>query len=125
MHRVYLVENYLENIYTLSLENNEVRHKDVTEKMNRAKSVVTKAIHILEEKGYVVYDEDKIIRLTEEGRAIAERVYEKHIYIQNLLLEAGVNKHIAESEACDSEHVISDESFEKIKKYIKKLSSYK
>ncbi|HEM4880698.1 TPA: metal-dependent transcriptional regulator [Streptococcus agalactiae] len=125
MHRVYLVENYLENIYTLSLENNEVRHKDVTEKMNRAKSVVTKAIHILEEKGYVVYDEDKIIRLTEEGRAIAERVYEKHIYIQNLLLEAGVNKHIAESEACDIEHVISDESFEKIKKYIKKLSSYK
>ena len=125
MHRVYLVENYLENIYTLSLENNEVRHKDVTEKMNRAKSVVTKAIHILEEKGYVVYDEDKIIRLTEEGRAIAARVYEKHIYIQNLLLEAGVNKHIAESEACDIEHVISDESFEKIKKYIKKLSSYK
>ena len=125
MHRVYLVENYLENIYTLSLENNEVRHKDVTEKMNRAKSVVTKAIHILEEKGYVVYDEDKIIRLTEEGRAIAERVYEKHIYIQNLLLEAGVNKHIAESEACDIEHVISDESFEKIKKYIKKLSSSK
>ena len=125
MHRVYLVENYLENIYILSLENNEVRHKNVTEKMNRAKSVVTKAIHILEEKGYVVYDEDKIIRLTEEGRAIAERVYEKHIYIQNLLLEAGVNKHIAESEACDIEHVISDESFEKIKKYIKKLSSYK
>ena len=125
MHRVYLVENYLENIYILSLENNEVRHKDVTEKMNRAKSVVTKAIHILEEKGYVVYDEDKIIRLTEEGRAIAERVYEKHVYIQNLLLKAGINKHIAESEACDIEHVISDESFEKIKKYIKKLSSYK
>ena len=125
MHRVYLVENYLENIYILSLENNEVRHKNVTEKMNRAKSVVTKAIHILEEKGYVVYDEDKIIRSTEEGHAIAERVYEKHIYIQNLLLEAGVNKHIAESEACDIEHVISDESFEKIKKYIKKLSSSK
>ena len=125
MHRVYLVENYLENIYILSLENNEVRHKNVTERMNRAKSVVTKAIHILEEKGYVVYDEDKIIRLTEEGHAIAERVYEKHIYIQNLLLEAGVNKHIAESEACDIEHVISDESFEKIKKYIKKLSSSK
>ena len=125
MHRIYLVENYLENIYILSLENNEVRHKDVTEKMNRAKSVVTKAIHILEEKGYVVYDEDKIIRLTEEGRAIAERVYEKHVYIQNLLLKAGINKHISESEACDIEHVISDESFEKIKKYIKKLSSYK
>ena len=125
MHRVYLIENYLENIYILSLENNEVRHKDVTEKMNRAKSVVTKAIHILEEKGYVVYDEDKIIRLTEEGSAIAERVYEKHVYIQNLLLKAGVNKYIAESEACDIEHVISDESFEKIKKYIKKLSSYK
>ena len=125
MHRVYLIENYLENIYILSLENNEVRHKDVTERMNRAKSVVTKAIHILEEKGYVIYGENKIIQLTEDGRAIAERVYEKHVYIRDLLLAAGVNKHIAESEACDIEHVISDESFEKIKKYIKKLSSYK
>ncbi|CAL7880749.1 Iron dependent repressor, DNA binding domain protein [Fusobacterium necrophorum subsp. funduliforme] len=125
MHRVYLIENYLENIYILSLENNKVRHKDVTERMNRAKSVVTKAIHILEEKGYVTYGENKIIQLTEDGRAIAERVYEKHVYIRDLLLAAGVNKHIAESEACDIEHVVSDESFEKIKKYIKKLSSYK
>lgn len=48
MHRTYLVENYLENIYILSLEKDEVRHKDVTELMGRAKSVVTKAIHILE-----------------------------------------------------------------------------
>lgn len=75
MHRTYLVENYLENIYILSLEKDEVRHKDVTELMGRAKSVVTKAIHILEEKGLVVYSEDKIIRLTAEGFCVAERVY--------------------------------------------------
>lgn len=92
MHRVYLIENYLENIYILSLENNKVRHKDVTERMNRAKSVVTKAIHILEEKGYVTYGENKIIQLTEDGRAIAERVYEKHVYIRDLLLWKGVKE---------------------------------
>lgn len=125
MHKNYLEENYLENIYILSLEKEDVRHKDIKEKMKRAKSVVTKAIGILVEKGYVIYGEDKIVRLTEEGCAIAERIYEKHMYIRNLLLEAGVNKHIAESEACNIEHVISDESFQKIKKYLEKLSSYK
>ena len=125
MHRTYLVENYLENIYILSLEKDEVRHKDVTELMGRAKSVVTKAIHILEEKGLVVYSEDKIIRLTAEGFCVAERVYEKHVYIRDFLLKAGVDKNTAEIEACDIEHVISDDSFEKIKKYIRMLHSNK
>ena len=125
MHKNYLEENYLENIYMLSLEKEDVRHKDIREKMKRAKSVVTKAIGILVEKGYVIYDEDKIVRLTDEGLDIAERVYRKHIYLTELLLKAGVDKDRAEKEACDIEHVVSDESFEKIKKYIKKLSSYK
>ena len=125
MHRTYLVENYLENIYILSLEKDEVRHKDVTELMGRAKSVVTKAIHILEEKGLVVYSEDKIIRLTAEGFCVAERVSEKHVYIRDFLLKAGVDKNTAEIEACDIEHVISDDSFEKIKKYIRMLNSHK
>lgn len=120
MHRIYLVENYLENIYILSLENIEVRHKDVTEKMNRAKSVVTKAIHILEEKGYVIYDEDKIIRLTEKGRSIAERVYEKHLYIKKLLLDSGITEEVAEKEACGIEHILSYDSFKQLKEYIEK-----
>lgn len=125
MHNVYLVENYLENIYILSLEKNEVRHKDVTEKMKRAKSVVTKAIHILEKKSCITYSEDKIIRLTDQGSIIAKSVYARHIYLRKLLMEAGVDKEIAEREACDIEHAISNDSFEKVKKYIKKVSSYK
>jgi len=92
MHRVYLVENYLENIYILSLEKDKIRHKDVTELMGRAKSVVTKAIRILE----------------------------KHLYIKKILLEAGVDEEIAEKESCSIEHVLSYESFKQLKKYIEK-----
>ena len=120
MHKNYLEENYLENIYILSLEKEDVRHKDIREKMKRAKSMVTKAIGILVEKGYIIYDGEKIVRLTDEGLDIAERVYRKHIYLMELLLKAGVDKDIAEKEACDIEHVLSDDSFEKLKKYIKK-----
>lgn len=120
MHRVYLVENYLENIYILSLEKDKIRHKDVTELMGRAKSVVTKAIRILEKKGYITYEKDKIIRLTKEGSAIAEQIYEKHLYIKKILLEAGVDEEIAEKESCSIEHVLSYESFKQLKKYIEK-----
>lgn len=120
MHKNYLEENYLENIYILSLEKEDVRHKDIREKMKRAKSVVTKAIGILVEKGYLTYVEDKIVRLTDEGLDIAEKVYKKHIYLKELFLRVGIEEVIAEKEACDIEHVLSDESFEKIKKYIEK-----
>ncbi len=125
MHKNYLEENYLENIYILSLEKEYVRHKDIREKMKRAKSVVTKAIGILVEKGYLTYGEDKVVRLTDEGLDIAEKVYKKHVYLMELLSKAGVDKDIAEKEACDIEHVLSDDSFEKLKKILKNnLNSY-
>ncbi|MGL5440740.1 MAG: metal-dependent transcriptional regulator [Filifactoraceae bacterium] len=121
MHKIYLEENYLENIYMLSLEKNEVRHKDLKEKMNRAKSVVTKAISILIENGSITYGDDRIIRLTDQGRCVAEKVYKKHVYLTSLLLKAGVDKDIAEKESCYIEHALSDDSFEKLKKYISGL----
>ena len=120
MHKNYLEENYLENIYMLSLEKEKVKHKDIMEKMKRAKSVVTKTIHILVEKRYLTYGEDKIVRLTDEGLHIAEKVYQKHVYLKELLLKVGIDNDTAEKEACDIEHVLSDDSFEKIKNYIKK-----
>lgn len=118
MHKNYLEENYLENIYMLYLDHNEVRHKDLKDKMRRAKSVVTKAISILVEKGYITYGEDKIIRFTDDGLYIAEKVYKKHLYLVEFLLKAGVDEEIAEKEACYIEHVLSEDSFEKIKKII-------
>lgn len=118
MHKVYWKENYLENIYMLYLDHDEVRHKDLKGKMGRAKSVVTKAISILVKKGYITYGEDKIIRFTDEGMCIAEKTYRKHLYLKNLLIKAGVDENTAKREACYIEHVISDESFEKIKKII-------
>lgn len=120
MHKSYLEENYLENIYMLSLDKEDVRHKDIREKMKRAKSVVTKTIGILVEKGYVIYGEDKIVHLTDEGLDIAERVYKKHVYLMEILSKSGVDKDVAKKEACDIEHVLSDDSFEKLKKYIEK-----
>lgn len=120
MHRSYLIENYLENIYMLSVEKGTVRHKDVKDKMSRAKSVVTKALRILEEKGYIIYDTDKIIQLTDEGSFIARRVHEKHLYIKKLLVNSGINEEIAEKEACDIEHVLSYDSFRLLKEYTEK-----
>ncbi|HGK6971944.1 TPA: metal-dependent transcriptional regulator [Streptococcus agalactiae] len=118
MHKIYWEENYLENIYMLYLNHDEVRHKDLKNKMGRAKSVVTKAISTLVERGYVTYGEDKIIRFTDAGLHIAEKVHRKHLYLIEFLLKTGIDRERADIEACHIEHVLSDDSFEKIKKFI-------
>lgn len=122
MHRVYSEENYLENIYILQLEKEEVRHKDLVEKMNRAKSVITKSIYSLVDKGLISYD-DKVIKLTEEGEEIARKTYKKHMSLKKFLINAGIDENIAEKEACKIEHVISNDSFKKLKLYIKNLNN--
>lgn len=65
------------------------------------------------------------MRLTSEGIIIAKQVYEKHLYIKKLLLDSGITEEIAEKEACNIEHVLSYDSFEKLKKHIEQLGSYK
>lgn len=71
----------------------------------------------LVDKGYILYEEDKIVRFTEEGEKIAKGIYERHLYLTKLLIEIGIEQKRAKEEACQIKHIISEDSFQKIKKY--------
>lgn len=112
-------ENYLEAILVLSLKNPCVRSVDIASELGFSKPSVSVAMKNLRENGYISMSADSKITLTEKGREIAERVYEKHTLLTKWLVFLGVDPQIAASDACKIEHVISAESFEAIKKHVK------
>ena len=113
-------EMYLESILVLSKTKSQVRSVDISCYMNFSKPSVSRAIKNLKEKNYITVDESGCIELTEEGRTHAEKIYERHIVLTELLVKLGVEKEIASADACRIEHDISDESFYAIKRYLKK-----
>lgn len=113
-------ENYLETILILSKSLPVVRSIDISEKLGYKKSSVSVAMKNLRQKNYITVTKEGYIYLTESGIEIAEMIYERHELISSWLEKIGVNKEIASEDACRIEHVISKESFEAIKKYIKK-----
>ena len=113
-------ENYLEPILLLSKSLPVVRSIDISEKLGYKKSSVSVAMKNLRQKYYITVTKEGYIYLTESGIEIAEMIYERHKLISSWLEKIGVNKEIASEDACRIEHVISKESFEAIKKYIKK-----
>ena len=114
-------EMYLETILVLSKQGKSVRAIDVCEHMGYSKPSVSRALGILKESGHVIADKDGHLALTDEGRAVAEKIYEKHKILTDVLVYLGVDKELAAEAACKIEHHISDESFEAIKKYVEKL----
>jgi len=108
-------ENYLETILILERRNGIARSVDVANELNFSKPSISRAISILKNAGYVEIGAINQLVLTTSGRAIAERVYERHCVIESYLIHIGVSEKIAAKDACRMEHVISDESFEKIK----------
>ena len=110
-------EMYLETIYVLNKANAHVRSVDISEHMGYSKPSVSRAVHLLEEKGYITI-EDGFITLTQEGVSLAEKIFERHTMISSMLIRLGVDPKIAADDACKIEHVISDESFLAIKKHI-------
>lgn len=114
-------EMYLETIYVLLKEKSGVRSIDVCEYMNYSKPSVSRAIGLLKNGGYVVVDEKGYLTLTKDGREIAKRTYDRHTTLSNVFEKLGVSKETATADACKIEHVISDETFSKIKEYIKKI----
>lgn len=111
-------EMYLETIYVLSKENNHVRAIDVSEHMGYSKPSVSRAVGILKKGGYLEENtEDGALVLTEEGRRVAERTYERHRVLSAFFEKIGVSKETASEDACRIEHTISDETFEALKKY--------
>lgn len=110
-------EMYLETILILS-KSGDVRSIDVCEYMGYSKPSVSRAVGILKNGGYITVDRDGYIQLTEEGKYVAERTYERHTVLTDFFLAIGVSKDRASEDACKIEHVISDETFDRLKKFI-------
>ena len=113
------LEDYLESILTLASEKRVVHRIDVAKKMRVSGAAVNKAVKILLEKGFV-YEDGKHLYLTESGKAYAEAVYEKHCIIRDFLIALGVSAPRATEDACNLEHLVSDETFSAMKKFLQK-----
>lgn len=115
-------EMYLEAILVLSEKNGFVRSIDVSEYLGYSKPSVSRAMGILRTGEYITVDKDGAITLTDSGRAIAEKIYERHRVLTQLLLRMGVREETASADACKMEHAISDESFEAIKRWASQMN---
>ena len=111
-------EMYLETIHVLSKIHPNVRSIDISDHMGYSKPRVSRAVGILKSGGYILVDKDGFITLTDSGRAVAEKIFERHTLISNLLIRLGVDPKVAADDACRIEHAISDESFQALKRYM-------
>ena len=108
-------EDYLETILVLHKKTGMVRSVDVARHMGVSKPSVCVAVNTLKDGGFLTMDEDHFLHLTDVGREVAEQIYEKHRFFTDRLIEAGVDPVTAEKDACRMEHVISQESFERLR----------
>lgn len=110
-------ENYLETILMLYQRKGFVRSIDIANEMGFSKPSVSVAMKNLKENGYIVIDDVGMISLTEKGRKIAEKTYERHTLFTEWLIRLGVSPDVAAVDACRMEHAVSEESFTAIKKF--------
>jgi Mn-dependent DtxR family transcriptional regulator len=110
-------ENYLETILVLKNRRGEVRSIDIANEMNFSRPSVSHAMKQFRENGLITMDDNGYIELTESGREIAERIYERHTLLSELLMRLGVQETVAKEDACRLEHAISAESFQKLREY--------
>lgn len=111
-------ENYLETILILSERSTYVRSIDIANELNFTKPSVSVAMKKLRENGYINMDNDGYITLSETGLEIAERMYERHTLLSSFLIRLGVDEKTAVEDACRIEHVISPETFQKLKDHV-------
>ena len=108
-------EDYLEAILVLQKQKGMVRSVDVARHMEVSKPSVCHAVATLKNGGFLTMDDGFFLHLTNIGREVAEQIYEKHRFFTERLIAAGVDSEIAEADACRIEHVISEESFRRLK----------
>ena len=113
-------EMYLESIYVLCKSKSSVRSVDIAEHMNYSRASVSRGVGLLKKQGYVEMDEDGFITLTAEGTELAEKIFERHTVITNILIAMGIDAQIAAEDACRIEHVISEETFNGLKAHYEK-----
>ena len=111
-------EMYLETILILGKRKNSVRAIDVVEEMGFSKASVSRALAKLKADECVVVGNGGLIALTEKGRSIAEKMYSRHLILTEILTSLGIDKDIAEADACKIEHDISEETFEAMKRHL-------
>ena len=111
-------EDYLETILVLQKKLGMVRSVDVARHIGVSKPSVCVAVTTLKNGGFLTMDENHLLHLTDIGRVVAERIYERHCFFTEQLIAAGVDPKTAEADACRIEHIISDESFSKLKEAV-------
>ncbi|MCI9093324.1 MAG: metal-dependent transcriptional regulator [Coprobacillus sp.] len=115
-------EMYLETILMLKNKNEYVRSIDVANALNYSKPSVSRAMKILKESQFIVMDNKGYIDFTEKGKEIAEGVYNRHMTLTDFLISLGVEGEQAENDACRIEHIISEQTYQCIKEFMKKQS---
>ncbi len=113
-------ENYLEAILMIKKQKGNVRSIDVANELKITKPSVSVAMKHFREENYIAIDDDGGIILTDKGKKIAERVYERHQVIASVLIALGVDEKTAYEDSCKIEHDISEETFLKIKEFLNK-----
>ena len=111
-------EMYLETIYVLSQSRANVRAVDIGEELGYSRPSVSRAMHLLKDEGLVKTDDYGFVVLTEAGKVLAKRIYERHTVLTEALKYIGVDDKIASEDACRVEHYISDETFDAIKVFM-------
>ena len=114
-------EMYLEAILVLTKKSGFVRSIDVSEYLGYSKPSVSRAMGLLRQGEYIVVESDGAITLTPKGQEIAEKIYERHTLLTDLLVRIGVSPETAAADACKLEHAISDESFQALKRFAAKM----
>ena len=109
---------YLETIYILSKSKHFVRSIDVAEYMNYSRPSVSRGIGILKKGNYITVDHNGHITLTDSGLLLAQKIYERHTVLSKVLMILGVDEETATEDACKIEHIISDKSFQALKKHV-------
>ena len=107
-------DDYLEAILIIRKKKGFCRSTDIASWLGIARPSVSVELGKLAEQGLIRMDEDKMLHLTDEGFALADSTYAKHIYLKRFLMSVGVDEAVAEKEACSMEHALSNDSFEKI-----------
>ncbi len=110
-------EMYLETVLFLTKKNGSVRAIDVAEHMGYSKPSVSRAVGLLKNGGYITVDNDGYLLLTDSGRDVAEKIYERHTMLTDFFVRLGVDPEIASDDACKIEHHLSDQTFAAIKRH--------
>ena len=116
-------EDYLEAVLVLHKEKGMVRSVDLARHMGFSKPSISHAVGVLKNGGFLTVDEDGYLHLTEDGREVAEKIYERHQFFTEQLVAVGVDRETAERDACRIEHAISEETFQKLKASVEKQSN--